>query len=249
MKPSWAKHPVEMGGMGYYNPDTNMIYDIFLVECEVSAMSNDFGGAAVLAKVGMRKHMDRIKVQWHVHPGNMGVSPSHTDTDNIDDLGEGMDYLISIIVNGVGDLFCRVDLFQPFRHTEKVEAIVPYIIATDKFLESLQADVEANVKKIETPDIEIINETSIEKYRGSENLSPFGYSDIPLFDMSSKETVYNIPDSSFVNFQDYAKLSPEQQTIGRALFRTTTMSWGAILKRMYFEENMEGRKNGKHAKS
>ena len=70
--------PHELGGFGFYNPEKNEIYGLFMVPQTVTGSTVDFEEMGWQEKVVTMKNPERCRVWWHSH-ADMSCFLSGTD--------------------------------------------------------------------------------------------------------------------------------------------------------------------------
>lgn len=95
------------------------IYDIEVLPQLVTGITANLDEESmakfVFNKLKKGESTEEYKVWWHSHV-DMGASFSSQDVDTIDASSE-YPYLISIVSNKQKELTCRLDIFNPIRHT------------------------------------------------------------------------------------------------------------------------------------
>lgn len=126
-----ALAPGEFSALGLVEKDGEdlIVTEVFLPRQSCTAMNTEMDPddlARLLVELEARDAGSRLRLWLHSH-GEMRTFWSGTDDATIEVLAND-GYVVSIVVNKAGDVLCRVDLFEPFRHTfhkVPVEPLMP----------------------------------------------------------------------------------------------------------------------------
>lgn len=127
-----AMAPGEFSALGLVEKDAEdlRVTEIFLPRQSCTAMNTEMESedvARLLLDLENRGVESRKLCLWLHSHGEMKTFWSGTDDATIEGLAND-GYVVSIVVNKAGDVLCRVDLFEPFRHTfhkVPVEPLLP----------------------------------------------------------------------------------------------------------------------------
>ncbi len=145
--------------------------DVYVVDQECDGTNTDMEEGAVgeLVNQLMNENIDpgRLKGYGHSHV-NMGVSPSGKDETCFERLQ--LEPLVSIILNKKGEVYLRLDQWEPFRHSYKCDYVVDQIqLIPDDWGQQM---IDKHVTKLK-PKVNYIgytNNTSKFKRFGSNNV-------------------------------------------------------------------------------
>ena len=146
----------EMSALGIVEKEneTLVVPEVFLPKQTCSAANTEMDQedvARIMLDVEREgKSSQTLRLWLHSH-ADMKCFWSDTDDTTIEALcNDG--FVVSVVVNKAGDLKCRVDLFDPFRHTfheVRVEPLLPEF----NLLEQCKAEIAEKV--VEIPDMVI----------------------------------------------------------------------------------------------
>ena len=125
-KTVYAKYKTEVSGFGFVKEDGDdlLITDIILPEQSANSSAETNIDHEALSKV-LEEHTNKrdegklLRLWWHSHHV-MGVKPSGTDDETFNTFSY-LPYMISIIINNVGNIYCRFDVYKPARIGGEVE--------------------------------------------------------------------------------------------------------------------------------
>ena len=143
-----AKGEFSALGLVQKNGDDLIIPEIFLPKqtCDSSSteMDNEDVARLLIDMEREGKDSQSLRLWLHSH-GDMKCFWSNTDDDTIEGLcNDG--YLVSIVVNKSGNSKCRVDMFEPFRHTFHDVHVEPLLPDFD-LLEECKVQIAEKIKR------------------------------------------------------------------------------------------------------
>lgn len=151
----WCKaaSPIECSGMGLIERDGSVfrVTEAFLPEqrgTPVSTVITPNGRDSMIRDLAKRKVSGKtLKFWWHTHP-DFNAYFSSTDVENIERLvGWNGDYMLSMVVNKMGEYNCRLDVMNPIRlAVEHLPVVVDYPEAQGT--RQHQRDVEKMVTEV-----------------------------------------------------------------------------------------------------
>jgi proteasome lid subunit RPN8/RPN11 len=143
-----AKGEFSALGLVQKNGDELIVPELFLPKqtCDSSSTEMDPDDVARLLIDLEREGKDSQSLRLWLHShGDMRCFWSEQDVTTIEEMAND-GYLVSIVVNKAGDSKCRVDTFEPFRHTFNDVRVEPLLPEFD-LLEECKAEIALNVKQ------------------------------------------------------------------------------------------------------
>lgn len=145
------KCDAEVGGLGFVEvrKDSYYVDTVFLIEQEVTGASVDIKKEDFGKLVNQHFRDTRaMKFQWHSHV-NMGAFWSHTDKENIFDLGKDS-FCVALVLNKKGEkkggFYAAAGKFTPEIFVEEIPVEIQDSL-TDEVKKAIDAEIELKVKR------------------------------------------------------------------------------------------------------
>lgn len=127
-----------LGKVTATNKEIVIIEDVEIMKQEVTSASAEFDKDKLMEFVHSRVAKGDAsdwRLWWHSH-ADMDTFWSATDTDNIDNMGDTAEWMVSIVFNKEMKNLGRVDVFKPLKVSQdniKIEILIPGVEGVDEW--------------------------------------------------------------------------------------------------------------------